>query len=221
MDRRERYDNPEETGRLFYEAMQARLWTALPAIVESFDATKMTLEVQPAINAIARSATGEAVSIQLPKLVDVPVVWPGGGGATLTFPIVAGDECLVVFSSRCIDGWWSQGKVMDPPEVRMHNLSDGFAFVGLRSLPRALASISSTNVQLRSDDGATFVELSPTGKTVQITAPNGIDLNGVQISASGVISNASDVQTASGISLKNHVHTGVTAGGANTGAATG
>lgn len=221
MDRRELAPDSTETLRMAFEAMQSRLWTSLPGIVQSFDAAQMTVTVQPTINGRYIDSTGAGQSLQMPVLLDVPVVWPGGGGATLTFPIAEGDECLVVFAARCIDAWWSLGGVQDPPEIRMHDLSDSFALVGLRSLPRALASVSTTNVQLRSDDGSTLVEMSPAGKTVQITAPNGINLNGVQISSAGVISNASDVQTASGISLKNHVHTGVTAGSANTGAATG
>ena len=33
------------------------------------------------------------------------MVFPGGGGFALTFPVAAGDECLVVFASRCIDDY--------------------------------------------------------------------------------------------------------------------
>ncbi len=208
-----------------FEAMQSRLWTALPAIVQSFNAAQMTVTAQPTINGRYIDSTGAGQSLQMPVLLDVPVLWQGGGGATLTFPIAQGDECLVVFSSRCIDAWWSLGGAQDPPEIRMHDLSDGFALVGMRSLPRAYA-VDTTHVMLRSDDGSTFVELNPAGKVVQITAPSGINLNGVTIDSSGnltspaTVKGATDVQTGS-ISLKNHVHTGVTTGGGSTGGAVG
>jgi hypothetical protein len=36
-------------------------------------------------------------SVRYPILNDLPVVFPRGGGVTLTFPIKEGDECLIVF----------------------------------------------------------------------------------------------------------------------------
>jgi hypothetical protein len=62
-------------------------------------------------------------------------------------------------------------------EFRMHDLSDGFAFVGPRSTPRVLSGVSTTATQLRSDDGATMVEVSP-GK-IRLQAVN------VEVHASG------------------------------------
>ena len=46
-----------------------------------------------------------------------------------------------------------------PMDARAHDLSDGFAIVGLRSLPRAISGISSTAAQLRTDDGSTCISL--------------------------------------------------------------
>ncbi|MGC8050122.1 Gp138 family membrane-puncturing spike protein, partial [Salmonella enterica] len=78
---------------------------------------------------------------------------------SMTFPVAQGDECLVVFASRCIDSWWQSGGIQEQAELRMHDLSDGFAILGFRSQPRALSNISTTSAQLRSDDGATFIDL--------------------------------------------------------------
>jgi len=221
MDRRERYQNEEETLRLAMASLQARVWTALPGIVQSFDAAKMTCRVLPTINGRARNPDGTYRSVAMPTLLDCPVMFPGGGGATLTFPVKAGDECLVVFSSRCIDAWWSSGKALDPPEYRMHNLSDGFALVGVRSQPRAFA-VNTSKVELRSDDGATYVQLDPAGKVVKVTAPNGINLNGVTIDSSGNLNCPATVTATTdvvggGKHLKTHTHSGVTTGGGVTG----
>src|SRR5690348_3603604 len=111
MDRRERAPDPEQLTRLAFRAMQRRIWTAIPGIVDRFDATRMVVDVQPAINGRAKSPKGEFSSLQMPKLLDCPVLWQGGGGVTFTFPIAAGDECLIVVASRCIDDWWTQGGV--------------------------------------------------------------------------------------------------------------
>lgn len=202
-------------------AHQARIWTALPGIIERFDAARMTVDVQPTINGRVRDAQGKTSSLQMPKLLDCPVLWQGGGGVTLTFPIAKDDECLVIFSARCIDAWWAQGGVKDPPDIRMHNLSDGFALVGVRSLPRAFAA-SITEAVLRSDDGSTFVRLNPAGQLVQITAPGGINLNGVTIDSSGNVNSPATITATTdvvggGKHLKTHTHSGVTAGGGTSG----
>lgn len=104
---------------------------------------------------------GSTQSVNLPMLLDCPVGWQGGGGVTLTFPINPGDECLVVFASRCIDAWWALGGIQEQAELRMHDLSDGFAFVGVRSKPRSFA-VSTDAAQLRTDDGLAYVEVNPT-----------------------------------------------------------
>lgn len=221
MDRRERYAADEEVFRLAFRGMQSRLWTALPGIVQRFDAGEMKVDVQPTINGRVRAPDGSISSIRMPLLLDCPVLWQGGGGATFTFPISPGDECLVVFASRCIDGWWASGNVADPPDIRMHNLSDGFALVGVRSRPRAFTANTSA-AELRSDDGSTFVRLDPAGQLVEVTAPGGINLNGVTIDASGNVHTPATITAdtdvvAAGVSAKEHTHSGMQPGGGNSG----
>src|SRR5260363_73502 len=75
-----------------------------------------SVTVRPAIQGVVRrldreTATVRTEAVELPLLGDVPVFFPRGGGCTLTFPVQKGDECVVVFASRCIDGWWQSGGV--------------------------------------------------------------------------------------------------------------
>lgn len=170
MDRRERYYDPEETLRTALAGFQAGIWTALPCIVQSFDAAAMTVVVQPTIKARVTAEDGAISTIALPLLLDCPVIYPCGGGFTLTFPIVAGDECLVMFASRCIDSWWQSGGIQEQAELRMHDLSDGFALVGVRSQPRVITGISLDAPQLRSDDGTSYVEVAGDTITINTTA---------------------------------------------------
>ena len=179
MDRRERIGDPEESLRIALEGQQGQIWTALPGIVQSFDPAKMTVSVQPTITGTARNPDGSTREIQMPVLLDCPVLWQGGGGVSLTFPIQAGDECLVVFASRCIDAWWQLGGVRGQAEFRMHDLSDGFALVGVRSLPRAYA-VSTTAAQLRSDDGAAVIEVNPTSHVINITTSASVNVTSSQ-----------------------------------------
>lgn len=202
------YD-PLEWVNIALGSALSKIWTSLPGIIQSFDPDAMTVTVQPAIRALVRDETGAQVETDLPLLLDCPVQFPAGGGCTLTFPVAQGDECLVVFASRCIDAWWQSGGIQNQAELRMHDLSDGFALLGFRSQPRVIPAISTTAAQLRSDDGSTFVEVAP-GGAVTITAPAGLTING-DVKVNGKVTATGDVK-AGAISLEQHKHPGDSGG---------
>lgn len=168
----------------------------------------MTITAQPAIQGVTYDQNNNATYVNLPILGDVPIVFPGAGGFVLTFPIAVGDEVLVIFASRCIDDWWQSGGIGKPIEMRMHDLSDGFAIPGPKSQPNVIPNISSTSVQLRNKAGTTFIDIDASGN-VNITAPT------VNITGNLVVSGE---VTGNGIPLSTHLHPGVTSGGADTGA---
>ncbi|WP_175786641.1 Gp138 family membrane-puncturing spike protein [Burkholderia anthina] len=176
MDRKERLDDELASLRTMLRGWQVGVWTALPGVIESFDAGSQTCVVQLAIKIPIRGSDGAVTTAALPPIVNCPVQFPSGGNCTLTFPVTQGDECLVVFASRCIDAWWQSGGVQEQADWRMHDLSDGFALLGFRSQPRVLPNVSTTSVQLRSDDGATYIDLNPTLQKVRIVAPGGFDV---------------------------------------------
>lgn len=232
MDPRERLNEREDAQRAALYGRQATIWTSMPGIIESFDAGSITATVQISISGVRTNTDGSTTAIELPLLVDVPVFFPAGGGYTLTFPVEKGDECLVSFAARAIDAWWQSGGIQPPVSARMHDLSDGFAFVGFRSQRRILSDISGSATQLRSDDGTTFVEV--TSGTVRLKAPAKIVLDapvveftgtaavlneataGTPFTVAGSLSATDDV-LASGKSLRSHVHSGVQPGSGTTG----
>jgi len=171
--------------RIALDSAQAKVWTSLPAIIDSFDAAAMTCSVKVALSFKVKDKLGNFQNIEIPLLTDCPVVFSGGGGCTLTFPIKPGDECLVVFASRCIDGWWAYGcppdsngkpQTQEQAEFRMHDLSDGFVLPGVRSQPRKF-DVSTTRAQLRTDDGTAFVEVDPASKLVNVQTSGNITAN--------------------------------------------
>lgn len=190
-----------------------KLRVAMPGIIQSFDAEAVTAVVQLAIRYIERDNNGNQTTNDYPLLVDVPVMFPRGGGCTLTFPVKEGDECLVIFADRCIDFWWQSGGVQEPADGRMHDLSDAFAIVGPQSQAKKISGISTTSTQLRTDDGEAFIELA-TGGAVTITSPQ-VTING-PLQVNGGITSTGD-QVAAGISQTGHTHGGVESGGSNTG----
>ncbi|NML34956.1 Gp138 family membrane-puncturing spike protein [Paraburkholderia antibiotica] len=159
----------------------------MPGIVQSFNAGAATATVQIAIKGVVTKPDGSAQFVNMPLLVDVPVHFPRGGGCTLTFPVAKNDECLVVFAARCIDSWWQSGGIQAPAEHRVHDLSDGFAFVGFFSQATKISGISTNSVQLRSNDASTSIDLNPTTQKVTVTAPGGLYVNGPAYFSSTVI----------------------------------
>lgn len=223
MDQRERINDSNEALLAAMDGRQAQVWTALPATIQSYNPQKMTCEAQPTIQARVRDKDGNMSWVNLPVLVDVPVIFPGGGGFTLTFPVAAGDEALIIFSSRCIDAWWQNGGVREQLELRMHDLSDGFAIVGPRSQPNVLAKKgtppSASTVQLRSDDGQMYIEMAG-GNVVNIKVPGGLNITG-DVKVTGKVTATGEGTFNGGHTVSAHVHGGVTAGGANTNTPTG
>lgn len=226
----ERYDDDLQTITTAFAGLQSGLWTAIPGVIESFDNASITCTVQPAVKANVTYANGSSSSVALPLLLDCPVQFPAGGGCSLTFPVSQGDECLVVFASRCIDGWWQSGGVQDQAELRMHDLSDGFVLLGFRSQPRVIDGISLTAVQMRSDDGLAFVAIDPLSHEISVSTPGALrasasgnatlttpllTLNG-SLQVNGTVEATGDIKSGS-ISLQLHRTSGVTAGSASSG----
>lgn len=178
MDPRERTGDFTEALRAALDGRQAKMWTSGPGIIESFDVDAQTAVVQPAIQARQSYPDGSVQLVNLPLLLDCPVQFPSGGGVTFTFPVAQGDECWVVWASRCIDAWWQSGGIQPPMEARMHDLSDGGVLLGFKSKPNVISDVSTTAAELRSDDGSTKVSLNPTAQTVTVNAPGGIAMNG-------------------------------------------
>jgi hypothetical protein len=218
MDSRERYIETEVLLRAVLSGSQKSMWTALPGAVVSFDANTATATVQPGVAGTVTAKDGSKQTVNLPVLSDVPVVFPRGGGCTLTFPVKTGDECLIIFASRAIDAWAQSGGVQVASDARMHDLSDAFAIIGPMSQANKISGISTTKTQLRSNDGATFVELDPAGQIVNVTAPGGMTITTPTLHITGnvncdkTVTGSTDV-VGGGKSLKTHVHTGVQTGG--------
>lgn len=168
--------NESQTLEAHRHAIFGSLRVAMPGIIQSFDPDAVTCTVLPAIYGQRLRDDGTLVSEELPIIPDVPVVFPRGGGCSLTFPVKPGDECLLVFSDRCIDFWWQSGGVQEPVDPRQHDLSDAFAIVGPQSQAQKISGISTTAAQFRSDDGSTYFEINPTTKRIKLVAPGGFDV---------------------------------------------
>lgn len=112
-------------------AVQEGLYDAnfcCPAVVTNYDASKRKARVKPQVN---RTYNGEP--LEMPEIDSVPVIFPSGGGATLSMPLKVGDTVLVVFSDRSIEEWSQNGILSTPKDRRSHAVSDAFCIPGLYS----------------------------------------------------------------------------------------
>lgn len=222
----------------------ADLRVSIPAIVESFDSSDQTVTVNVALLESLQTPVG-LQSFKIPSIGKVPVCFQSAGGFSLTLPIKAGDEGMLVFCDMCIDLWWTRGGVQEQFERRRHDLSDCGFFPSGRSLPRALANYSTDSAQIRLDDGSAYIELTASGG-VNILAPGGVNINGTvliqktleveqlvtiddgmdvtgtvvgeggTLTVNGAVVASGEV-TGNGIALSTHVHSGVQGGTDDTG----
>lgn len=117
--------------------------------IQSFDGNKKTAKVQ----VLFKRVLVNGVIGDYPVLVDCPVVTLQGGGGSIQFPIVAGDNCLLFFADRNIDAWFKNGTAAAPFDARCHDISDGFALVGVNSLASSLEAYDDNRAKF-SYDGA-------------------------------------------------------------------
>lgn len=140
----------------FRDSLQEDLHTALPGIVQSYDAATQRADIVPGLNRILPTREGEPVSELMPTLRAVPVVFPGSGDWFVRWPISAGDEVLLVICERDPARWLQTGDRSDPIDVRAHHLAHAVAIPGLRSRPGQLPAPSGSALELGEVGGASI-----------------------------------------------------------------
>lgn len=122
-----------------YDALDAWVGDAVAGLhvstvgrIESYDAAKQRAEVQPMIRRGVVLEDGTRTTELHPIITDVPVVFPGSGGYSITWPIAKGDTVLLVFADQSLDRWLPRGDIVDPADDRSHTLTDAIAIPGIR-----------------------------------------------------------------------------------------
>lgn len=112
----------EEVIDRAFDSRMSGVWTALPGRVKVFDAATSTATVQPFPSMFL---AGEALAI--PEIADVPVSYPQGGGASITYPLQPGDVVLLLFSTLPLSRYREEGADGNPVDTRRFDLSDAWA----------------------------------------------------------------------------------------------
>lgn len=164
------YGDEQQVMQKLIDNAGFRMHMAIPAVVQSFNSSAQTVEVQPTIRERVIQPDNSITYQQYPLLVNVPIVYPQVGAYSITFPIAKGDECLVIFSDLAIDNWWEHGNVQNPVEQRRHDLSDGIAIFGLKNQAKLEGTTVSNSLLLKNSSGDKF-EITASG--LNITTKDG------------------------------------------------
>lgn len=140
----------------------ADLHTALPARVETYDASTQMCSAQPLVKRRHVAEDGTVTTESHPVIPMVPVMFMSAGAYSITFPIAKGDTVLLIVASTSLDRWLQSGREVDPADDRHHAITDAVAYPGLRSKRDALSGVPSDAMVL-------------TGPTVRIGSSSASD----------------------------------------------
>jgi hypothetical protein len=114
------------------ERKSASIRVCLPGRVEKFDAEKQLANVKPLIQEVYEDEDESTFSSALPVIPNVPVVFEGTSNFYMTYPIQAGDRCMIVFNDLDYDAWMTNGDDNAPSTSRRHDLTDAVCIMGMR-----------------------------------------------------------------------------------------
>lgn len=152
---------------------------------------------------LVNQINGNGQGIPEGQLVNLPYMRMQGGANAVILDPQPGDIGIAIFASRDISSVIATKKQANPATFRMHDFSDGLYLGGvLNGVP------------------SQFVQFNSSGMT--LVSPNQITLQAPTVTVDGDLvvtgtTQGTDDGTFEGISVKTHIHGGVTTGGGNTG----
>lgn len=161
-----------------------------------------TIDVKPIFKRLV-----DGVEKDYPIFPNVPPIFLQGGGNYHSFPLSAGDYCLLLVNERCLDNWYEGLDDRTPLEYRIFDYSDSFALVGINNKNNAITIPTDGRTNMIGD---TYIEgnYEIIGNIVQegnYTQTGNFTLNGNLVVNGNITINGGDL-TIDGISFKNHIH---------------
>lgn len=177
MNSLDRQETPTLT-KVIQDAIQHKLsdlHTCMPGIVSAVDHAKKTVDVRLSLK---RKYKLDSKTIELPKLVRVPLGFLQTKNTLISVPVSSGDDVWVYFSERSIDTWKNtrdtekiENRIISPNDTRMHHLSDAVAVPMFKPISNGLPS-SPTDIMIQHNDGNKLT-IAPDGEMTYINAGGG------------------------------------------------
>lgn len=164
--------------------------TALPGQIISYDHTTQKATIQPCLKKSYLDGTTQ----EMPILNNVPVIFPRAGGASLTFPVLPGDTCLLLFIERSTDLWKSVGGIVAPNDPRKFDLSDAVAIMGI--MPFTENSLSENNEDVLLTYKSSNIRIKASGE-IQIETASTVAIGNASAEVLNIISSILGILTTS------------------------
>ena len=162
------YDHMPSALRFAMRQMLKGVNTCLPGEVVTYDPGKRTASVRPSVTLL----TTDGETVDRPVVPDVPVLFPQGGGFSLSYQLVPGDSVLLVYSQRGISGWKLGYQKAPPDPESLFSERDALAIPGFSpagAQPANSIDVGSNGIVIKS------------ATRVSIEAPT-VEVNGRDIS---------------------------------------
>lgn len=211
--------NAGQLQEIFRELMKDA-GTSITGHILAFDTRTQLAQVQ--IGVSSRDRNGNEI---IPDpIIECPVEFSGGGGWSFEHKLVAGDEGLIIFSQRCLDGWIQTGGVANNPIARFHDKQDACFIPGVRSKPNAIKDFKNNGIRLRNADASVYHWLKDDGSIesvnsagyVKLLSSGVVDINGFLVQPTGAATSpvsvgaptitAATSLTVAGKEMKQHKH---------------
>ena len=115
----------------YFENAMLGVHTALPAVVVKYDEKTHRAQVKPSVPLLMANG----VQVELPELLDVPVMFPAAASFDLEFPLDKDDPVMLVFQEQDIAAWKAGDKAPKSAAASRFNLDGAIALPGMFSRP--------------------------------------------------------------------------------------
>jgi hypothetical protein len=162
----------DETFNFIFSSYFRNINTMKPGYIEKWDSSNPAVADVRIVFQAADIIDGEKQLRELPVIPNAAVWFPGGGGASMTFPLKKGDLVLVGFCDRSLDTWKeTDGQTLtDPNDYRMHDISDAVVFAGMQTKQNNFTKAHAENVVIAfTEEAGPELHITPGGE-VQIKA---------------------------------------------------
>lgn len=149
-DNEKEYGNMTDVLEFAFKQMTKRMWVSMPGIIVSYDQSTKRCKVTPAIN--IRKTDGSTLTPS--PIVNVPVVWPSGGGFTLISPLPEGEPVEICFSQRGITKFKETFGQSDPGDG-MFSKEDAIVRAGFGD--KSITPATSAGMSMQSEDGTNYL----------------------------------------------------------------
>ena len=162
------YSNLTDALRFAFEQLTKNLYISIPGIIDSYNfATKRAI-VHPAIKVI----TTDGTAIQHSSIVNVPVIWPSGGGFTIVSPLPKGEPVTIFFSQRGITKFKEVFTESDPG-IGLFDKEDAYIIAGFGGL--SITPATEDGISMQQEDGTDFIYIE--NNKIRVETPGIVEID--------------------------------------------